>query len=415
MKAIQKEHMKMTERILNHALEIIYLLTGEEYTVVKKNSPHSSISLLTSEVPIKCDDVAVYFTMEEWDYIEGHKDVYKDLMMVSPRHQRTLGIPAHGSSETAPVHSDDLDAASVGGQQGEEREENNIQHLEDHSDPGSGADRDDVVSTGEEDLSVMSEPEAPQEENTVGTGFPYCVMPKEAGPTPWLASDFYSSYDDSSYPRPQDGAHSFSMGDPDGIIEEVSIGQMYQTQLYYCSECQECFTCNSDLIKHRTVHKGGKVLTCSVCGKHFSFKSKLLRHQRIHTGEKPFVCNQCGKSFGQKSQLIIHYRGHTGEKPYVCSECGKGFGRKSYLVNHQRIHKGEKPFPCLECGKTFSQKSQLILHQRRHTGEKPFTCPECGKSFSCNSNLVTHQRTHAHEFLRIVSMDPLSDVKQSPV
>ncbi|XP_073517725.1 gastrula zinc finger protein XlCGF53.1-like [Phyllobates terribilis] len=130
---------KMAERILHLTLEILFRLTGEDYTVVKKTSsercqdpmseerrrplspimgppPHpfihedindqkileltyKMIELLTGEVPIRCQDVAVYFSMEEWEYLKGHKDLYKDIMMEVPQ---PLTSPDLSSKRTTP-------------------------------------------------------------------------------------------------------------------------------------------------------------------------------------------------------------------------------------------------------------------------------------------------------------------------
>ncbi|XP_068113835.1 oocyte zinc finger protein XlCOF7.1-like [Hyperolius riggenbachi] len=103
---MDQKKIDLNETILNLTLEIIYLLTGESVLPVKSGNhvtiqvppPHSLISerhnkqtilevtrkmmeLLTGEVPIRCQDAIVYFSMEEWQYIEGHKDLYKGAMM----------------------------------------------------------------------------------------------------------------------------------------------------------------------------------------------------------------------------------------------------------------------------------------------------------------------------------------------
>ncbi|XP_053567623.1 zinc finger protein with KRAB and SCAN domains 3 isoform X2 [Bombina bombina] len=95
---MSKYRKQMAEQFLSQALGIICLLTGEEYTIVKKTS-RSSIQQLSREVPIKCDDVAVYFSMEEWEYIEEHKELYKDAMMETHPTLRTMEIPGNESSE----------------------------------------------------------------------------------------------------------------------------------------------------------------------------------------------------------------------------------------------------------------------------------------------------------------------------
>ncbi|XP_040294321.1 gastrula zinc finger protein XlCGF66.1-like [Bufo bufo] len=103
---MDKNRKHMAERILKLTLEIIYLLTGEDYIVVQKatedpitvSPPHSLIhernryqeildltnkitELLTREIPLRCQDITVYFSMEEWEYLEGHKDQYEDIIM----------------------------------------------------------------------------------------------------------------------------------------------------------------------------------------------------------------------------------------------------------------------------------------------------------------------------------------------
>ncbi|XP_056387523.1 oocyte zinc finger protein XlCOF7.2-like [Hyla sarda] len=117
---MDKDRNQMTEKILKLTLEIIYLLTGEDYAPVSNSNlhvtrsishkfgrscgslsvDHSSselhdekndekildltnkiIHLLTGEVPVRYEDIMVCFTMEEWEYVEKHKDLYNYVLM----------------------------------------------------------------------------------------------------------------------------------------------------------------------------------------------------------------------------------------------------------------------------------------------------------------------------------------------
>ncbi|XP_030067600.1 zinc finger protein 569 isoform X2 [Microcaecilia unicolor] len=86
-----------------------------------------------------------------------------------------------------------------------------------------------------------------------------------------------------------------------------------------------------------------------------------------------------------------------GERLYHCIVCEKNFGSQSSLVAHLRIHTGEKPFSCHVCGKMFNQRASLTMHARTHTGEMPYKCTKCDKSFRQKSNLTHHWKSHIEQ------------------
>ncbi|XP_073403863.1 uncharacterized protein [Dendrobates tinctorius] len=444
---MDRDRDKMVERILHLTLEILFRLTGEDYTVVKKTSsercqdqvsdgwgrtlnpitmppPHplihhplihedindqkileltyKMIELLTGEVPIRCQDVTVYFSMEEWEYLEGHKDLYNDVMMEVPR---PLTSPVLSSKRTTPErcpcpllpqdckqeNPNDPQDQQVNDMSkiiietfvmGDEQCKEEIPTYEYTDDFRSSSDR----------YLLLSEFKADDQDITPDTYKEHVLIP-DTTPTLHSKNVLSDSFQQVISSVSVKTAKQHKHNKRDGELQRTQIGE----KPFSCSECDKSFKQKSVLVRHQRIHTGEKTVSCSECGKCYSNKSRLVRHQRIHTGEKPFSCSECGKCFNQKTNLVKHMKIHTGERPYSCSDCGKCFKQKSELVTHLRIHTGEKPFSCSECGKCFTVKANLVTHERSHTGEKPYSCSECGKCYSVKSRLVIHQRSHTGE------------------
>ncbi|KAM4033148.1 oocyte zinc finger protein XlCOF8.4-like isoform 1-T1 [Anomaloglossus baeobatrachus] len=430
---------KMAERILHLTLEILFRLTGEDYIVVKKTSSercHAPVSegwerplnpitgpplhppihedindqkileltyrmieLLTGEVtllvPIRCQDVTIYFSMEEWEYLEGHKDLYKDIMKEDPQ---PLTSPVLSSKRTTPERCPRPLLP-----QDCEQEDPNVP--QDHQ-------GEDLTHINTTETYVRGDEQSKEEIPTDNRPDDYIRRSKRL-----LTPDFQSynldvlqdTYEEhcvippvpsvlhnkvlSSVPLKQVLSSESSQTIKENKSSRRDVRTTKGKKTFSCSECGKYFNDHSNLIVHKRIHTGEKPYPCPECGKCFTKKSTLVIHHRIHTGEKPFSCSECGKCFADKSTIIKHQRTHTGEKPFPCLECGKDFNHKSNFVKHLRIHTGEKPFSCSECGKHFNHKSNVLIHLRTHTGEKPFSCSECGKCFADKSTLVRHQRT----------------------
>ncbi|PIO12729.1 hypothetical protein AB205_0208350, partial [Aquarana catesbeiana] len=186
---MEEDQSHMTEKILNLTLEIIYLLTGERFPLLKSGD-HMTITvppcdslkperhnmqkilevtkkmmeLLTGEVRRILGILGHYPVTDkgcvwmEWEYLEGHKDLYKDVMMDN---QPPLTSP-DGSSNGNPPERCPPPLYSWDSTQ----EDHTIPH---HHQSGNLRDSKVEVKSEEEERYVRDDQQSMEEDGITGT------------------------------------------------------------------------------------------------------------------------------------------------------------------------------------------------------------------------------------------------------
>ncbi|KAM5135325.1 uncharacterized protein ACMZJ9_017921 isoform 1-T2 [Mantella aurantiaca] len=337
---IEENDKLTTQRILSQTLEIISLLTGDKWVIGEKEEDIENVD----EVPVKCGDVGVYFSPDEWDYIEAHKEMYLDV------------IPEdHLLTESQQDFASGDESAS-----------------EEEAKPSP-----DRASSPEwkpqSDHSEFSESE--------------------------LSTEDADDSDDTKKRKTEDAF----LGNPEIKIEYSADGK---TRTFWCLRCnislkdRRCFRSHLKTQRHLNFRADEEVVTCEECSQVFSTRSALIKHKAENHANKRYACNICGLEYDYISQFIIHQRAHTGEKPFECDKCGKRFGHKCTLLVHHRRHMKGKTVKCSKCDRLFDTKSQLSRHERIHVPKKPYICPVCGKKFEQKSQFTKHKWEHEEEAKR---------------
>ncbi|KAG9489058.1 hypothetical protein GDO78_005197 [Eleutherodactylus coqui] len=436
-KSAKKIRSRMTQRILNITLEIIYLLTGEDYTVVKSRKRAKMRELGELDVPQTPSTVAPpppshsneenndrrilelaykiiqLLNGEEGDYLEGHHDFYAD-MLNNEQSFRSHDLSEHG---LVLYTSDNKEESML-------YEEGTFMNASIYTPGGhhpylSAHDKDESMSQEEEgelidtDITctlVKEEPQSCDEDNFTDTdGWVLADHTQEDSSSVQEENALYDKGKKSGKGRKQQDSStnveehivqkrstptanaSLSCKDGNLNTESSSTGNSEKRGMQSKkAHAKEKVQNPEDELEYTIVH-----IKDNSSSEGDNSSPEDFQHDDMDMQEDNIASVNVTQRVGTINNLNCSFE--DSMKTYQCVGCQKHFTTKTDLQTHQTIHKTFQKSMCPECGKTFLCTSALITHRQSHTGEKPFSCTICGKPFGQLSQLKTHERIHTDE------------------
>ncbi|XP_063290481.1 oocyte zinc finger protein XlCOF7.1-like isoform X3 [Pelobates fuscus] len=434
---MNKARNMVTEKILDLTMEIISLLTGEDYMVLKKSPEHVTngcnpcvsevfskveslsmvtssnspiheknhdqkileltnkiIQLLTEEVPIRCEDVTVHLSMEEWEYLEGHKNLYKDVMMETnhPLHLLDLAMDSN-ERHYAPDPQETFSYPTTAGPGSPKNGESAMDSILKLS--------ESTLQKSQETVTLLRTlwPESPEN----GKSTDRCIPSGNNNPIsvnrekPDMNKRKYLSKDD-----PLDIPCKSVKLEKESILAEDHVLHL---DIRYPKPIERDSKTTS-IKQEPTLHEDTNAQTSTECTQtdilSVSIKREYVSDGDLSDDDFYSSMEHTQTDYPSAHSLYDHIYSAAEEKPdrdlyksvrtseTSCSECGKSCANNSNL-GHGTLHTGDKPFSCSICWKRFYWRTQCLKHQRTHTGKQPFSCSECEKSFAKSAYLVIHQ------------------------